>query len=201
MKKLPFLKILSLLTAILILCALMAACNSDGADADRSDSTDSSNDTAPSINVDGLLVFGNEEYACSVIRSEMPSSVDGNTYNEIRKILKTATGKNCSIKTDFVGMGETLDKDIPAILVGDTDYPESKQVYEKLAHGEYRKINGNRHKRYKWIGEEIHSVEWGMHKEHRVHVIRRLIGNEHPKEKIAVKSCDKHSYYRVYDMA
>ena len=138
MKKLPFLKILSLLTAILILCALMAACNSDGADADGSGSTDSSSDTAPSINVDGLLVFGNEEYACSVIRSEMPSSVDGNTYNEIRKILKTATGKNCSIKTDFVGMGETLDKDIPAILVGDTDYPESKQVYEKLAHGEYR---------------------------------------------------------------
>lgn len=137
MRKTSFLKLLSLLTVMLIACALFVACNSDG-DTDASDAADATEGGGEPIVVDGLLLFGNGEYACEVIRAEMPSSVDADTYNEIRRILKTVTDVNCPINTDFVGMGETLDTEALAILVGETAYPESKQVYATLGHGEYR---------------------------------------------------------------
>jgi beta-lactamase superfamily II metal-dependent hydrolase len=145
MKKYTFLKIASLLMALLLTCAIFVACNGDTSETDQNDESEQGSQNDVSINVDGLAVFGNGEYLCKIVRSENASDVDKNIYNELRQVLKSVTGKNTAIATDFVGFGETLDTESPAILVGKTEYPESKQVYDKLKHGEYRmELVGNK---------------------------------------------------------
>ena len=145
MKKYTFLKIASLLMALLLTCAIFVACNGDTSETDQNDESEQGSQNDVSINVDGLAVFGNGEYLCKIVRSENASDVDKNIYNELRQVLKSVTGKNTALATDFVGFGETLDTESPAILVGKTEYPESKQVYDKLKHGEYRmELVGNK---------------------------------------------------------
>ncbi len=145
MKKYTFLKIASILMALLLTCAIFVACNGDTSETDQNDESEQGSQNDVSINVDGLAVFGNGEYLCKIVRSENASDVDKNIYNELRQVLKSVTGKNTAIATDFVGFGETLDTESPAILVGKTEYPESKQVYDKLKHGEYRmELVGNK---------------------------------------------------------
>ena len=129
--------------ALLLMFALLVACN-DAADepADEpavSDATEQESESKVVVNIDdieGLAVFANNEYVCKVVRPENASDVDNEIYTSLRKTLKSATGKHPAIATDFVGIGETLDTEGPAILIGRTAYPESKQVYDKLKHGE-----------------------------------------------------------------
>ena len=145
MKRYSFLKIVSFLMALLLMCAIFAACNGDTSETDQNDDSAQGSESDVSINVDGLAVFGNGEYLCKIVRSENASDVDNEIYTSLRKTLKSATGKHPAIATDFVGIGETLDTEGPAILVGRTAYPESKQVYDKLKHGEFRmELIGNK---------------------------------------------------------
>ncbi len=131
--------------ALLLMCAIFVACNGDETETESSNESEQGSQSDLSINTDGLVVFGNGEYLCKIVRTEKASDVDKNIYTEMRQILKSATGKNSSITTDFVGFGETLDIESPAILIGKTEYPESKQVYDKLKHGEYRmELVGNK---------------------------------------------------------
>ena len=145
MKRYSFLKLLSLLAALLLVCAIFASCNGEGDATDQNDGSEQGSETDKPINVEGLAVFGNNEYLCKIIRAEKASDVDKQIYSELRQILKTATGKNSAMSTDFVGLGETLDTESPAILIGRTAYPESQQVYDKMEHGEYRmELVGNK---------------------------------------------------------
>ena len=145
MKRYSFLKLLSLLAALLLVCAIFASCNGDTDATDQNDGSEQGSETDKPINVEGLAVFGNNEYLCKIIRAEKASDVDKQIYSELRQILKTATGKNSAMATDFVGLGETLDTESPAILIGRTAFPESQQVYDKMEHGEYRmELVGNK---------------------------------------------------------
>lgn len=123
---------------------MLASCNrSETSEEDLGGETAS--ETYPPLDVEGLAVFGNDAYQCRVIRPELADSTDSDMYADIRKTLKSVTGKTCPIETDFVGAGGSLDLESPAILVGETEYPESKQVYETLKHGEYRmELIGNK---------------------------------------------------------
>ncbi len=145
MKRYSFLKLLSLLAALLLVCAIFASCNGEADATDQNDASEQGSETDKPINVEGLAVFGNNEYLCKIIRAEKASDVDKQIYTELRQILKTATGKNSAMATDFVGLGETLDTESPAILIGRTAFPESQQVYDKMEHGEYRmELVGNK---------------------------------------------------------
>ena len=148
MKRYSFIRKACLLMALLLMFALLVACNDAADEPAVSDATEQENDSKVVVNIDdieGLAVFANNEYVCKVVRPENASDVDNEIYTSLRKTLKSATGKHPAIATDFVGIGETLDTEGPAILIGRTAYPESKQVYDKLKHGEFRmELIGNK---------------------------------------------------------
>ena len=102
--------------------------------ATESESVQDTQTTAPE-DVDWITIFSNGAYTAEVIRSEKPDTVDKEIYEEVRALLKNRTKVNPKLKTDFVGYGKEL-YDGPAILIGQTDYPESKEAYKKLKDGE-----------------------------------------------------------------
>ena len=169
MRKNLWIKIASLAVAILLVCVALVACDKNEAPSEDATKESTDNNTSAPIDVGteqkddttekpdtdsgtqapevtgGIVLFADEEYKCKVIRSEFASDVDSNVYNDVRAILKRVTDKNCSISTDFVGLGETLDTENPAVLVGRTEYPESKQIYDTLSHGEFKiELVGNK---------------------------------------------------------
>lgn len=79
----------------------------------------------------GLTVFANGKYLAQVIRNESADSFSMDMYSDVRLLLKKKVGTTPSIATDFAASG-TEKYDGPAILIGDTTYSESKQVYNKL---------------------------------------------------------------------
>ena len=86
-----------------------------------------------------LVIFANGEYTASVIRHEMADAFDKTMYADIRALFKKKVSKNPSLETDFVAAGEELPA-ITAILVGDTDFPETKKVYKTLKEGQAKAV-------------------------------------------------------------
>ena len=80
---------------------------------------------------EGVRLFADGKFQANVIRKEIADAYAKTFYNEIRSLIKSKVDSQPALKTDFVGVGKELD-DGPAILIGDTDYPESKEVYKKL---------------------------------------------------------------------
>lgn len=110
--------------------------------ADATDETQSDTST-PSVesevstdkDVDFITIFANGEYPAKIIRSEKPSDLDKDIYTEIRDMFKRRVMVQPALATDFVAYGKEQ-YDGPAVLVGETNYPESQAVYKKLKDGE-----------------------------------------------------------------
>ena len=96
--------------------------------------TDAPAETEPATEAplaEGVILYKDGKFQANVIRKELADAYGKTFYNDVRALIKTKVGSQPSLKTDFVGVGKELD-DGPAILIGDTDYPESKEVYKKL---------------------------------------------------------------------
>jgi hypothetical protein len=106
---------------------------------DKTDKTDETNETNGNTNENDnelkegdIPIFLNGEYTAKVICSDTASDFERDIYDQIREILRKTTGKTPESATDYVvSGGEKYDG--PAILIGETNYEESKQAYEKLA--------------------------------------------------------------------
>lgn len=142
-----------LLVFLTLFTALIACAKTDDQSGESSDLTDGeSNDLNEdgkdnsSENSDGTIVlFENDEYVANVVRNELAPAFDQQMYADMRAALKKKVGKNPSLKTDFVAAGEKL-PDTPAVLIGETDYPESKEVYKSLKTGQAKAvIKGNKY--------------------------------------------------------
>ena len=96
--------------------------------------TDSA-ETDATVVGDLLTIFANGAYAAEFIRSETPDDLDKEAYEEIRALFKNRVGTQPKLKTDFVGAGREKYNG-PAILIGQTNYPESEAAYKKLKSGE-----------------------------------------------------------------
>ena len=128
------LKLISLILALITALSVFASCAAD--ESSNTTGSDNASDQTEYQPIEGVLnLFAAGEYRAKVIRSENPSPEDKDAYNQIKELLKKRTNVNPSIATDFVAAGETL-YDGPAILIGETDYPESKAAYNKLGEGE-----------------------------------------------------------------
>lgn len=114
----------------------LAACASDDASNDGSGSGSESGNETEYIPEEGVLtLFAAGAYRAKVIRSDNPSSVEKDFYTKLRNLLKRRVGETPDIDTDFVANGEEK-YDGPAILVGETNYLESKSAYSDLSEGE-----------------------------------------------------------------
>ena len=153
----PLKRILAILLILATLCSALASCASN--EVDESDSnSDVSSDTYTDANgnvienndgaeSDGSLIpiFTNGQYVAKLIRHEHASTFEKDVYNKIKELFKTKTGVNPKIETDFVTSGEEL-YDGPAILIGETDYTESKAAYKKLDNGQATAtLSGNKY--------------------------------------------------------
>ena len=113
----------------------------------ESESESETKATDSDITVDSsvLTVFANGAYQADFIRADMASSYETTFYNSLRTLFKTKTTKNPALKTDFVGVSQNL-YDGPAILVGETAYQESKDVYKTLKDNQaIAKLVGNKY--------------------------------------------------------
>ena len=139
MKSILF-KLIAVLLITATLLGSLAACasneeNNESASGENNE-TNGSNQTEPIIDPEGVItIFANGAYNARVIRPENATDEEKNVYNQVRDLLKKRTGQNPSINTDFVA-ANTERYEGPAILVGDTDYDESKAAYKKLGVGE-----------------------------------------------------------------
>ena len=152
-------KFKSLLAALLVLatlCTALASC-ADSINGDESNSdllgSDISTDANGNVIEDGgaesesgsIPIFANGEYVAKIIRSEFATTFEKDVYNKIKELFKNKTGVNPKIETDFVTAGEEK-YDGPAILIGETDYEESKAAYRKLANDQSTAtISGNKY--------------------------------------------------------
>ena len=103
--------------------------------------------TAPDVEIDEsiLTVFTNGSYNAAFIRGDLANQLDKNIYNEIRTLFKTKTSVNPALKTDFTGVGKDPYTG-PAILIGETSYQESKDVYATLKDNQaVAKLVGNKY--------------------------------------------------------
>ena len=138
MKKSIF-KILSvfLLSCIFSLSLFSCASNENSeTESDSAKESESSTEIVEETDAAGTItVFKNGAYVTRIVRSELADGSDKTAYNRIKAAFKSKTGKNAATSTDFVAAGATLD-DSSAILVGKTDYAETKTVYDSLEKGQ-----------------------------------------------------------------
>ena len=148
-------KLKRILAAILILatmCSVLASCatdpESDGeSNSDGSDviSTGEGGNEAD-VDAEGLIqIFANGAYTAKLIRADLANAFEKEIYSEIRELLKKRTGVNPALDTDFVAAGAEK-YDGPAILIGETNYDESKAAYKKLGNdAASATISGNKY--------------------------------------------------------
>lgn len=132
-----WIKLISILLVLVTFASVLASCNTtEPGDASDSDGTGDVGATEPIIDAEGVMtVFANGAYNARLIRGEMASQFERDVYNQIKDLFKRRTGINPSIETDFVAAGEEKYNG-PAILIGETNYEESKAAYKKLGEGE-----------------------------------------------------------------
>lgn len=143
-------KLLALVLAVLMLSVTFFACNGEKPADETVGATDgqTENETVevPSFEETGILtVFANGEYLLKIIRHEYADMMDMDAYAEIRSVVSRKAKVNPTTCTDFVAANEER-YDGPAILVGDTDYEESKTLRESIKNNEYAaELIGNKY--------------------------------------------------------
>lgn len=147
--KISITKLISLLLVFIMpFTALISCASNDSKESDSGSESESSADTEEIEYVfdeNGTVpIFTGGNYVGKIIRSDSASTLEKNVYSDIKDLLKKLTGVNPSIETDFTAAG-TEKYDGPAILIGETNYAESKQIYKTLTIGQsVAKIMGNK---------------------------------------------------------
>ncbi|MBQ7376499.1 MAG: hypothetical protein IJW52_06410 [Clostridia bacterium] len=140
---------------ILLIFALalsFAACNSNG-DEQGTDATVSDSDAPAGTDLpasadrgDKLVIFENGAYTMKIICPDQPSDDERYLYSKVREKMQAITGVRPEYVTDFKSSGgDEASREAPAILIGNTNYDESKQVYDELNYGQGAlKVVGNK---------------------------------------------------------
>ena len=132
--------ITKIIAVFLLLCAFPLAlfsCSSDTIEETYdSQVSDLYTETVKETDAEGTItVFKNGTYMARLIRGESASENTKMAYNSIKSEFKAKTGKSATTLTDYTANGATFD-DSSAILVGKTEYAESKSIYNSLKEGQ-----------------------------------------------------------------
>ena len=131
--KSTWIKLIAVLLILATLCSVFAACSSDGEnESDNSDIAGETKDIEVNGGEDGAIqIFANGAYTAKIIVGDLANNFEKEIYNQVRTLFKNRTGENPAYDTDFVAAGEEK-YDGPAILIGETNYDESKAAYKKI---------------------------------------------------------------------
>jgi len=142
-------RLLSLFLALLIVAAMFVSCrvNDDQDDTTTADTTTEAPSETTMPEAKDLEIVANGQSYCYVVRAEeltseaVPVTCAIDIYNAIKNATGTPPEK---ITTDWTKDG-THDPDKIEILVGLTNYEETKYVYSQIGYGDYLvKIVGNK---------------------------------------------------------
>ena len=133
-------QLLAVLLILATLCSVLAACSSD---------TEKESDTDSNVTVEveegSIPIFSNGAYTAKFIKGDLATPFEVEIYNKIRTLFKNRTGVNPSMESDFVAANEEK-YDGPAILIGETNYDESKAAYKKIGNDEATAtVSGNKY--------------------------------------------------------
>ena len=145
-KKVYFKQLLAFLLVLTMLCSVFTSCAANIDDLDtHSDSNnsyiasdeskividDNTTDESNIIDSNAISIFANGTYTAKLICSNNPSTLDSEIYNQLTTVFKNYTKVNPICITDSAAAGEEK-YDGPAILIGNTNYPESKEANQAL---------------------------------------------------------------------
>ena len=186
----PLKRILAILLILAMMCSVFVSCASG--EGNESDSNNDESYASSDLNGDGevngddiesedgiIPIFANGGYVAKIIRPETASQFEKDVYNKIKDLFKTKTGVNPKIETDFVASGEEK-YDGPAILIGETNYDESKAAYKKLANGQSTAaISGNKY---------VIAISSADSADKLISTLKSLINKKASKEEISIDS-------------
>ncbi len=138
-----------LISLLLVLVLIFAGCQdstpSDGVSDTTPVSTPAEGETtAPAASADLDIISGG---ACNyvIIRGEDSTKAMTDAASSLRRYIGELTGITPTIATDYKKKDAEHDPNTLAILVGETNFPESAAVSEGMGYGEYRiRVEGNK---------------------------------------------------------
>jgi beta-lactamase superfamily II metal-dependent hydrolase len=83
------------------------------------------------------LLFQSGSYKVNAVMPDRPTDIENTVYARLRSKMKSKTGTTLQTNTDYLISGQSHSTSTPEILVGLTNYDESKTTYEDISYGTY----------------------------------------------------------------
>ena len=152
------LKILSLFLCFIVIITSLISCgeslfetipNDDKAKNDNIDnSQNAETDDTDNPKVDEakvLVLFKNGAYTAKFIVPDLASDTEKSVYTKLRTLMKSKTKSEISYTTDHLTAGQVRDPNETTVLLGKTNYEESKSINDNKEYGNYSlNIIGNK---------------------------------------------------------
>lgn len=136
------LKLLSLLLCMIMAITSLVSCADSIIEPNPDDTKDNADnsETSHDCEIDetkSLVLFRDGAYTASFKLPDIASDSETAVYAKLRGAIKDKTKTEVKFATDLVPAGETRDPNETAVLLGNTNYSESKQVTESMDYGDY----------------------------------------------------------------
>ena len=148
MKK--YFKLISLLLCLVMAFTSLVSCANNIFEPNQNDTKDpddNSNNSQGSTVDDSkvLVLYKDGAYTAKFLMPDIASASEKAVYANLRGKIKDTVKAYVTYNTDITPVGSTRDPDEYAVLVGNTNYDESKQAYDNMAYGDYAiKVVGNK---------------------------------------------------------
>ena len=106
-------------------------------DMDTADAKETTGKATEKIPDNVYLLFQNGSYKINAIMPDRPTDIENTVYAKLRSAIKSKTGTTLQTNTDYLQAGEVHASSTPEILIGLTNYTESKNAYEEMSYGSY----------------------------------------------------------------
>lgn len=155
MKK--FLKVIAFVLVLLQLLPALIACKTEqgtgdtttepaGSETTPAETTGEETEQLPISGEGYFTLFSNGKVNISAIKyQENPGDVTFEAIKKLRDKIKDEMGVTVKLSPDYSSEGNPPDSSTYEILIGELNYPESKQVHATIGYGEYAiKVVGNK---------------------------------------------------------
>ena len=135
------LRLFALLLCLVIAFTSLVSCANGIIEPNQNDTTSQKeNDDSEGSTIDetkSLILYKNGEYTAKFLIPDIASDSEKAVYAKLRNTIKNKIKADVIYNTDIISVGTERDPNENAVLVGNTNYDESKQVYENMAYGDY----------------------------------------------------------------
>ena len=135
------LRLFALLLCLVIAFTSLVSCANGIIEPNQNDTTSQKeNDDSEGSTIDetkSLILYKNGEYTAKFLIPDIASDSEKAVYAKLRNTIKNKIKADVIYNTDIISVGIERDPNENAVLVGNTNYDESKQVYENMAYGDY----------------------------------------------------------------